>query len=150
VFGNPETTTGGRALKFYASVRAEVRRSGPIKDGEAVIGNRTKVKLVKNKVAAPFREAEFDILYGEGISREGDLLDVAVLEQLVEKSGTWYSYRGERLGQGRENARQFLKSNPLQRNALDKVLRERLAAKRAEQLERMRAIPDDQAQAARA
>jgi recombination protein RecA len=108
------------------------------------------VKLVKNKVAAPFREAEFDILYGEGISREGDLLDVAVLEQLVEKSGTWYSYRGERLGQGRENARQFLKSNPLQRNALDKVLRERLAAKRAEQLERMRAIPDDQAQAARA
>ncbi|MCX6595110.1 MAG: recombinase RecA [Acidobacteria bacterium] len=150
VFGNPETTTGGRALKFYASVRAEVRRTGPIKDGEAVIGNRTKVKLVKNKVAAPFREAEFDILYGEGISREGDLLDVAVLEQLVEKSGTWYSYRGERLGQGRENARQFLKTNPLQRNALDKVLRERLAAKRAEQLERLRAIPDEQSQAARA
>ncbi len=150
VFGNPETTTGGRALKFYASVRAEVRRTGPIKDGEAVVGNRTKVKLVKNKVAAPFREAEFDILYGEGISREGDLLDVAVLEQLVEKSGTWYSYRGERLGQGRENARQFLKTNPSQRNALDKVLRDRLAAKRAEQLERLRAIPDDQAQAARA
>ena len=150
VFGNPETTTGGRALKFYASVRAEVRRSGPIKDGETVIGNRTKVKLVKNKVAAPFREAEFDILYGEGISREGDLLDLAVLEQLVEKSGTWYSYRGERLGQGRENARQFLKTNPLQRNALDKVLRDRLAAKRAEQLERLRPLPDEQAQAARA
>ncbi|MCX6590479.1 MAG: recombinase RecA [Acidobacteria bacterium] len=150
MFGNPETTTGGRALKFYASIRAEVRRSGPIKEGEAVIGNRTKVKLVKNKVAAPFREAEFDILYGEGISREGDLLDLAVAEQLVEKSGTWYSYRGERLGQGRENARQFLKANPAQRNALDKVLRDRLAAKRAEQLDRMRALPDEAAQAARA
>ncbi len=150
MFGNPETTTGGRALKFYASIRAEVRRSGPIKEGEAVIGSRTKVKLVKNKVAAPFREAEFDILYGEGISREGDLLDLAVAEQLVEKSGTWYSYRGERLGQGRENARQFLKANPAQRNALDKVLRDRLAAKRAEQLERMRALPGEAAQAARA
>lgn len=150
VFGNPETTTGGRALKFYASIRAEVRRSGPIKDGEAVIGNRTKVKLVKNKVAAPFREAEFDILYGEGISREGDLLDLAVIEQLVEKSGTWYSYRGERLGQGRENARQFLKSNPGPRNALDRVLRDRLAAKRAEQLERMRASSGEAAQAAHA
>jgi len=112
MFGNPETTTGGRALKFYSSVRTDIRRIAAIKDGETVTGNRTKVKVVKNKVAAPFREAEFDIIYGEGISREGDLLDLGTANNVVEKSGSWYSYKGERIGQGRENARQFLKENP--------------------------------------
>jgi recombination protein RecA len=111
MFGNPETTTGGRALKFYSSVRVDIRRIAAIKDGDVVTGNRTKVKIVKNKVAAPFREAEFDILYGEGISREGDVLDVAVANNIVEKSGAWYSYAGERIGQGRENTRTFLKDN---------------------------------------
>ena len=111
MFGNPETTTGGRALKFYSSVRVDIRRIAAIKEGDVVTGSRTKVKVVKNKVAAPFREAEFDILYGEGISREGDLLDLAVNNNLLEKSGAWYSYKGERIGQGRENARQFLKDN---------------------------------------
>ena len=111
MFGNPETTTGGRALKFYASVRVDIRRIAAIKDGDIVTGSRTKVKVVKNKVAAPFREAEFDILYGEGISREGDLLDLAVNNNILEKSGAWFSYKGERIGQGRENARQFLKDN---------------------------------------
>lgn len=111
MFGNPETTTGGRALKFYASVRVDIRRIAAIKEGDVVIGSRTKVKVVKNKVAAPFRESEFDILYGEGISREGDLLDLAANHNIVEKSGSWYSYKGERIGQGRENARQFLKDN---------------------------------------
>jgi len=111
MFGNPETTTGGRALKFYSSVRIDIRRIGAVKDGDVVVGSRTKVKIVKNKVAAPFRDAEFDILYGEGISREGDVLDLAVLHNIVEKSGAWYSYSGERIGQGRENVRTFLKSN---------------------------------------
>ncbi len=111
MFGNPETTTGGRALKFYASVRADIRRIAAIKEGDVVIGSRTKVKVVKNKVAAPFREAEFDILYGQGISKEGDLLDLAVNQNILEKSGAWFSYKGERIGQGRENARQFLKDN---------------------------------------
>lgn len=111
MFGNPETTTGGRALKFYASVRVDIRRIAAIKEGDVVTGSRTKVKIVKNKVAAPFREAEFDILYGEGISREGDLLDIAVNQNILEKSGSWFSYKGERIGQGRENARQFLKDN---------------------------------------
>jgi len=111
MFGNPETTTGGRALKFYSSVRIDIRRIAALKEGDAVVGSRTRVKVVKNKVAAPFREAEFDILYGEGISREGDLLDLAVIHNLVEKSGTWFSYKGERIGQGRENARQFLRDN---------------------------------------
>jgi recombination protein RecA len=111
MFGNPETTTGGRALKFYSSVRVDIRRIAAIKEGDVMIGSRTKVKVVKNKVAAPFREAEFDILYGEGISREGDLLDLAVNNNLLEKSGAWYSYKSERIGQGRENARQFLKDN---------------------------------------
>jgi recombination protein RecA len=111
MFGNPETTTGGKALKFYSSVRIDIRRIAAIKDGDLVIGSRTKVKIVKNKVAAPFRDAEFDILYGEGISREGDLLDLAANSNIVEKSGSWYSYKGERIGQGRENARQFLKDN---------------------------------------
>lgn len=112
MFGNPETTTGGRALKFYASVRVEVRRSAAIKEGDNVVGSRTKIKVVKNKVAAPFHEAEVDILYGQGISREGDLLDLAAARNLVEKSGSWYSYRGERIGQGRENARYFLREHP--------------------------------------
>src|SRR2546421_1594975 len=111
MFGNPETTTGGRALKFYSSVRLDIRRIAAIKDGDTVVGSRTKIKVVKNKVAAPFREAEFDILYGEGISREGDMLDIAVEHNLVEKSGSWYSYKGDRIGQGRENARAFLKEN---------------------------------------
>src|SRR5437763_14739522 len=111
MFSNPETTTGGRALKFYASVRIDIRRIAAIKDGDQVTGSRTKVKVVKNKVAAPFREAEFDIMYGEGISKEGDLLDLAVTQNILEKSGAWFSYKGERIGQGRENARAFLKEN---------------------------------------
>src|SRR3954465_4306251 len=111
MFGNPETTTGGRALKFYSSVRVDIRRIAAIKEGDLVVGSRTKVKIVKNKVAAPFREAEFDILYGEGISREGDVLDLAVTHNIVEKSGAWFSYKGERIGQGRENTKQFLKEN---------------------------------------
>jgi recombination protein RecA len=111
MFGNPETTTGGRALKFYSSVRVDIRRIAAIKDGDQVIGSRTKVKVVKNKVAAPFREAEFDIVYGEGISREGDMLDIATEANIVEKSGSWFSYKGERIGQGRENVKQFLKDN---------------------------------------
>ncbi len=111
MFGNPETTTGGRALKFYSSVRVDIRRIASIKDGDRVTGNRVKVKVVKNKMAAPFREAEFDILYGEGISREGDLIDLAASLNILEKSGSWFSFGGERIGQGRENARQFLKEH---------------------------------------
>jgi recombination protein RecA len=111
MFGNPETTTGGRALKFYASIRVDIRRIAAIKDGDQVVGSRTRVKIVKNKTAAPFREAEFDMMYGEGISREGDLIDLAVNANLLEKSGAWFSYKGERVGQGRENAKQFLKDN---------------------------------------
>ena len=123
MFGNPETTTGGRALKFYASVRTEVRRIGAIKDGETIVGNRTKLKVVKNKVASPFREAEFDILYGEGASREGDLLDLGVARNVIEKAGSWLSYRGERLGQGRDNARIFLRENPDKAAAIEQELR---------------------------
>src|ERR1700676_232066 len=132
MFGSPETTTGGRALKFYSSVRADIRRIAAIKDGEVVTGNRTKIKVVKNKVAAPFREAEFDIIYGEGISKEGDLIDLGVAQNLVEKSGAWYSYKGERIGQGRENARQFLKDNPDVFKKLDVELRKALGLVRAE------------------
>jgi recombination protein RecA len=112
MFGSPETTTGGRALKFYSTLRLDIRRIGAIKDGDRIVGNRTKVKVAKNKVAPPFRECEFDIMYGEGISREGDLLDLAVAQRAVEKSGAWFSYKGERLGQGRENAKTALKDNP--------------------------------------
>jgi recombination protein RecA len=112
MFGNPETTTGGNALKFYASVRMDIRRTGAIKKGDEVIGNETRVKVVKNKVAPPFREANFDILYGEGISREGEIVELGVLHKLVEKSGAWYSYKGEKIGQGKDNAREFLKANP--------------------------------------
>jgi recombination protein RecA len=111
MFGNPETTTGGKALKFYSSMRIDIRRIGAVKEGDVVVGSRTKVKIVKNKVAAPFRDAEFDILYGEGISREGDALDLAVTHGIVDKSGAWYSFQGERIGQGRENVRSFLKEN---------------------------------------
>ncbi len=123
MFGNPETTTGGRALKFYSSVRIDIRRIGAIKDGDATIGGRTRVKIVKNKVAPPFREAEFDVMYGQGISREGDLLDQASERNIVEKSGTWFSYGGERLGQGRENAKTFLKDNPKIANSIEEKLR---------------------------
>jgi recombination protein RecA len=130
MFGNPETTTGGRALKFYSSVRIDIRRIAAIKDGDAVTGNRTKVKIVKNKVAPPFREAEFDIIYGEGISREGDLLDLGVTHNIVEKSGSWFSYKGERVGQGRENVRQFLKDNPDIRAKIDVELRKSLGLNR--------------------
>src|SRR5580700_878243 len=126
MFGNPETTTGGRALKFYASVRCDIRRVAAIKDGDVVTGNRTKIKIVKNKMAPPFREAEFDIIYGEGISKEGDLVDLAAEHNIVEKSGAWYSYKGERIGQGRENAKQFLKDNPDLRKKIDLELRKLL------------------------
>ena len=126
MFGNPETTTGGRALKFYASIRLDIRRIQAIKEGDRVIGSRTRGKVVKNKVAAPFREAEFDILYGEGISREGDLIDLGVEKGLLEKSGTWISFGGERMGQGRENARVFLKENKDIREKLETALRKKL------------------------
>ena len=126
MFGNPETTTGGRALKFYSTIRLDIRRIAAIKDGDAVVGNRTKVKVVKNKVASPFREAEFDIIYGEGVSKEGDLIDLGVAQNIVEKSGSWFSYKGERIGQGRENARQFLRDNRDMRTAIDTELRRQL------------------------
>jgi len=126
MFGNPETTTGGRALKFYSSIRIDIRRIASIKEGEAVIGNRTRVKVVKNKMAPPFREAEFDILYNQGISYEGDLLDLAVDRRLIEKSGAWFSYKGERLGQGRENAKLFIREHAEVGQALDSKLRELL------------------------
>src|SRR5512141_2681063 len=133
MFGNPETTTGGRALKFYSSVRIDIRRISSIKDGETVVGSRTKVKIVKNKVASPFRQAEFDINYGEGISCAGDLLDLAVDRKIVEKSGTWFAFSGERLGQGRENVKQFLKDNPTTFKAIeDRVRRELGLVKDAE------------------
>jgi len=127
MFGNPETTTGGRALKFYSSVRIDIRRIAAVKEGDTVVGSRTKVKIVKNKVAAPFREAEFDILYGEGISREGDVLDLAATHNVVEKSGAWYSFGGERIGQGRENTRGFLKENKDIYAKIDAELRKRLS-----------------------
>ena len=126
MFGNPETTTGGRALKFYSSVRLDIRRIASLKEGEVVVGSRAKVKVVKNKVAAPFREAEFDILYGEGISKEGDLLDLGVDHKIIEKSGAWYAFNGERMGQGRENARAFLKENKDIRQEVENRLRQGL------------------------
>jgi recombination protein RecA len=135
MFGNPETTTGGRALKFYASVRVDIRRIASIKDGDTIIGGRTRVKIVKNKVAPPFREAEFDILYGEGISREGDLLDLGVERKIVDKSGTWFAYNGDRLGQGRENAKQFLRDNPEITQAIEDRLRKELGLTREEAAE---------------
>jgi recombination protein RecA len=126
MFGSPETTTGGRALKFFSSVRLDIRRTGAIKDGDVITGNRTRIKVVKNKVAPPFREAELDILYGEGVSREGDLLDVGTAQNLIEKSGSWYSYHGERIGQGRETARLYLKQHADARDRLDAELRRAL------------------------
>jgi recombination protein RecA len=126
VHNSPETTAGGRALKFYASVRLDIRRIATLKEGESAVGNRTKVKVVKNKLAAPFREAEFDIIYGEGISREGDLMDLGVAHNVVEKSGSWFSYKGERIGQGRENAKQFLKDNADIRQQLETEVRKYL------------------------
>jgi len=126
MFGNPETTTGGRALKFYASVRIDIRRIGAIKDGENVVGGRTRVKIVKNKMAAPFREAEFDIMYGEGVSREGDLIDIAVEHKIIEKSGAWFAYGGERLGQGRENVKSFLKEHIDIRTSIEEKVRRAL------------------------
>jgi recombination protein RecA len=129
MFGNPETTTGGKALKFYSSVRIDIRRIGAVKEGDVVVGSRTKVKIVKNKVAAPFRDAEFDILYGEGISREGDSLDLAVVHGIVDKAGAWYSFQGERIGQGRENVRGFLKENKEVFARMDSELRKKLGIK---------------------
>jgi recombination protein RecA len=131
MFGNPETTTGGNALKFYATQRLDIRRIGAIKDGEAVIGNRTRVKVVKNKVAPPFKEVEFDIMYGVGISREGDVLDLAVNENVVEKSGAWFSYGGERVGQGREQAKAFLKEHPETLADIEGKLLERFGVRKA-------------------
>ena len=134
MFGNPETTTGGRALKFYASVRIDIRRIASIKDGDQVIGGRTRVKVVKNKMAPPFREAEFDLMYGEGISREGDLIDLAVEKRVIEKSGAWFAYAGERLGQGRENAKQFLKENPDIRQIIEDRVRKELGLVREQEV----------------
>jgi recombination protein RecA len=131
MFGNPETTTGGNALKFYASVRIDIRRTAAIKQGQDVIGSRTKVRVVKNKVAPPFREVEFDIIYGEGISREGDILDLAVEKNMIEKSGTWYAFGGQRIGQGRENAKQFLKENPKVLEQMETEILENFRAARA-------------------
>jgi recombination protein RecA len=124
MFGNPETTTGGNALKFYSSVRMDIRRIAALKNGQDVIGGRTRVKVVKNKVAPPFKQAEFDIMYGTGISREGDILDLGVENDIVEKSGAWFSYNGDRVGQGRENAKQYLKENPDITNEIETKLRE--------------------------
>jgi recombination protein RecA len=127
MFGNPETTTGGNALKFYASVRLDIRRTGAVKQGEEIIGNRTKVKVVKNKVAPPFKEAEFDILYGSGVSKEGELIDIGAEQGIVEKSGAWYSFNGERIGQGRENAKDYLRENPAIAEAVEAKLREKFS-----------------------
>jgi recombination protein RecA len=126
MFGSPETTTGGNALKFYSSVRLDIRRIGAIKKGDEVVGNETRVKVVKNKVAPPFKKAEFEILYGQGVSREGEIIDLGVAEGIVEKSGSWYSYNGDRVGQGKENAREFLIENPAVAAEIEKQLRARL------------------------
>ncbi len=134
MFGSPETTTGGNALKFYSSVRLDIRRIGAIKKGDEVVGNQTRVKVVKNKVSPPFKQAEFEILYGHGVSREGELIDMGVANDLVEKSGSWYSYNGDRIGQGKENARQYFLDNPESANALDAKLRELLLPKGDEHL----------------
>ncbi len=123
MFGNPETTTGGNALKFYSSIRLDIRRMTQIKDGQEVIGNRTKIKVVKNKVAPPFKQVEFDIIYGEGISRTGDLLDLGVEQGIIDKSGAWYAYQDERIGQGRENAKKFLKEHPEMMGEIERKIR---------------------------
>jgi recombination protein RecA len=130
MFGNPETTTGGNALKFYASVRLDIRRIGAIKAGDEVVGNQTRVKVVKNKVAPPFREAEFEIMYGTGISREGEIIELGVLHNLVEKSGSWYSYKGERIGQGKDNVRTYLQQHPDTAREIENALRAKLLTAR--------------------
>jgi recombination protein RecA len=126
MFGSPETTTGGNALKFYASVRLDIRRIGAVKRGDEIIGSETRVKVVKNKVAPPFRQCEFEILYGEGTSREGEIIELGVAQNLIEKSGAWYSYNGDRIGQGKENVRQYMREHPEMTNEIDRQLRERL------------------------
>lgn len=133
MFGSPETTTGGNALKFYASQRLDIRRIGALKDGADVIGNRTRVKVVKNKIAPPFKEAEFDIIYGHGISKEGDILDLGVSLDLVEKSGAWYSFNGERIGQGRENSKKFLTENPDIRESIASMIMEKTGLRKAKE-----------------
>jgi len=143
MFGSPETTTGGRALKFYASMRLDIRRIGAIKDCDRVVGNRTKVKVAKNKVAPPFRECEFDIMYGEGISREGDVLDLAVVQRVVEKSGAWFSYKGERLGQGRENSKQTLKENSEMLKRIEREVKVKLGMPVREELANAKAVAAD-------
>ena len=143
MFGNPETTTGGRALKFYASVRLEVRRADTLKQGQDMIGNRTKVKVVKNKVAPPFKQAEFDIMYGEGISREGSMVDVGAELDIINKSGAWYSYKGERLGQGRENVKEFLKKNPEIAAEIEQGIRASIANVSAPVAEDVQEEPED-------
>jgi recombination protein RecA len=148
MFGSPETTTGGRALKFYSSLRLDIRRIGAIKDGDRVVGNRTKVKVAKNKVAPPFRECEFDIMYGEGISREGDVLDLGSAQSVVEKSGAWFSYKGSRLGQGRENAKQALKENPELLKKIENEVKTKLGL--AVRVEKPEAAPAPNAKAAAA
>jgi recombination protein RecA len=140
MFGNPETTTGGNALKFYASQRLDIRRIGAIKNGEQVVGSRTRVKVVKNKVAPPFKEVEFDIMYGTGISREGDLLDMASAENIVEKSGAWYAYAGERIGQGRENAKDYLRDHPEVAAAVERKLLEKVGVLKPSPVQ---AVPDE-------
>ena len=136
MFGNPETTTGGNALKFYASVRMDIRRIGAIKKGDEVIGNETRVKVVKNKVAPPFREALFDILYGEGISREGEIIDLGVQHKLVEKAGAWYAYKGEKIGQGKDNAREYLREHPEVAHEIENKVREAVGVTLLETVER--------------
>ena len=132
MFGNPETTTGGNALKFYASVRLDIRRIGAVKNGDEIVGNETRVKVVKNKIAPPFKQVEFQILYGEGINNLGELIDLGVQNKMVEKAGAWYSYNGERIGQGKANATKFLKENPDMANEIDSRLREIFLAKKVE------------------
>jgi len=146
MFGNPETTTGGNALKFYATMRLDIRRIGAIKDGEQVIGSRTRVKVVKNKVAPPFKEVEFDIMYGQGISREGDVLDLAAAENIVEKSGTWFSFGGERVGQGREQAKAFLREHPEALAQIEAKLFERFGVKRGLSLAAPASEPEPEAE----
>ena len=147
MFGSPETTTGGNALKFYSSVRLDIRRIGAIKSGEEVIGNQTRVKVVKNKVAPPFREAEFEIIYGKGISREGELVDMGVIHGLVEKSGSWYSYKGERIGQGKDNARSYLLEHPEIATEIDTALRTKLLPNKAQRAANAAALAGEAAEA---
>jgi recombination protein RecA len=141
MFGSPETTTGGKALKFYASIRLDVRRIETLKDGGEPVGNRTRVKVVKNKMAPPFKQAEFDILYGHGISREGSLIDMGVDQAILRKSGAWYTYEGDQLGQGKENARKFLRDNPDIANEIEKRIKEKLGIGAQVDVEAVEAVP---------